>query len=281
MFGTLSVAGLIAPVIAPAIGGVLTATVGGWRVVFWFLAVVGAVMAVAAYTGLPETLPAQRRQPGGLRQLGRRAADLLTDRRFAAPVLVQCLTMAGFFVYIGGSSFVLQEELGVSARLYTIVFATNAVAMVATSVVFRFLVIRTGPVVLRRVAVVTQTAGVAMVFLAALFAPGHRPPLAVVWAGLAVMTAGLGMYLPANAAITQHAGRRAAGTASAFGGGLPFLAGALTTPLTGLIGDQTVLTMAAGMALFFAAAAVAFAVLRSATLDPDDAAEPAFAGDPI
>ncbi|MBU2664222.1 Bcr/CflA family efflux MFS transporter [Actinoplanes bogorensis] len=271
MFGTLSAVGLIAPVVAPAIGGVLTATVGGWRVVFWFLAVVGVVMAVAAYTGLPETLPPERRQPGGLRQLGRRAADLLTDRSFAAPVLVQCLTMAGFFVYIGGSSFVLQEQLGISARLYTIVFATNAAAMVAASVTFRFLVIRTGPILLRRIAVVTQTTGVAALFAAALLAPGHRPPLAVVWVALAVMTAGLGMYLPANAAITQHAGRRAAGTASAFGGGLPFLAGAVTTPLTGLLGDQTVLIMSGGMALFFAAAAVAGVALRSATIDPDKA----------
>ncbi|MBB2947375.1 DHA1 family bicyclomycin/chloramphenicol resistance-like MFS transporter [Actinoplanes lutulentus] len=269
MFGTLSSVSLIGPVIAPAIGGVLV-TFGSWRIVFWFLAAVGAAMVIAAYLKLPETLPPERRHPGGLAQLRLRAADLLRDRHFASPVLVQCMTTAGFFIYIGGSSFVLQDGLGVSTAMYTIIFATNATAMVTASVTFRLLVMRTGPVVLRRCAIAVQTTGVLALFAASLVATDHRPPLAVVWVCLAVMTAGLGMYLPSNGAIAQFAGRRAAGTASAFGGGLPFLAGALTTPLTGLLGSQTVLTMASCMAFFFTCAAVASIVLRKNTLDPDN-----------
>ena len=35
--------------------------------------------------------------------------DLLHDHDFRSPVIVQCLATAGFFVYIGGSSFVLQD----------------------------------------------------------------------------------------------------------------------------------------------------------------------------
>jgi MFS transporter, DHA1 family, multidrug resistance protein len=276
MFGTLSAVSLIGPVVAPPIGGVLV-SFGSWRTVFWFLALVGVAMWVAARRGLPETLPPERRHAGGLVNLGRRTADLLTDRHFAAPVAAQCLTTAGFFVYIGGSSFVLQDGAGVSTRTYTLIFTTNAVAMVCTSALFRLLVGRLGSVVLRRAAVVTQTTGVTLLFTATVLAPGHRPPLAVVWTGLAVMTAGLGMYLPSNAAITQYAGRRAAGTASALGGGLPFLAGALTTPLTGLLGRETVPAMATCMMIFFAAAAVTAVALRRTTLDPDAAPEPAAA----
>ena len=41
-------------------------------------------------------------------------AGLLRLRPFLATVLVQCLATAGFFVYIGGSSFVLQEDFGLS-----------------------------------------------------------------------------------------------------------------------------------------------------------------------
>jgi DHA1 family bicyclomycin/chloramphenicol resistance-like MFS transporter len=178
-FGTLSAVSLTAPVIAPALGGLLVA-VGDWRTVFWFLAVVGVAMTVAATFGLPETLPAARRQPGGFGQLRHRTRDLLTDRRFAAPVVIQCLTVAGFFVYIGGSSFVLQDGLGMSRREYTIVFMTNAVAMVVSSVLFRALVMRTGPLLLRRWAVGIQTTAVAVLFPACLVAPGHQPPLAVV-----------------------------------------------------------------------------------------------------
>ena len=272
MFGTLSAVGLIAPVAGPAVGGVLTA-VGDWRTIFWFLAAVGVAMVVAAWTGLPESLPAARRHPGGLANFRRRTADLLTDRHVATPIAVQCLTVAGFFVYIGGSSFVLQDGLGISTRTYTIVFSTNAAAMVVASTAFRLLVVRLGAVLLRRIAVVTQTTGVVALFLVALLAPDHRPSLAAVWVCLAVMTAGLGMYLPSNSSLVQYAGRRAAGTASALGGGLPFLAGALTTPLTGLLHRQTVMTMATCMVVFFVVAGITAVALRRTTLDPD--ADPA------
>ena len=259
-FGSLSAIGLIAPVIGPAIGGVLL-TVGTWRTIFWFLAAVGVAMTVGAVAGLPETLPPARRHPGGLARLFSRARQLMTDRAFAAPVIVQCLTTGGFFVYIGGSSFVLQQGLGISQGRYTVVFAVNAGAMMLSSVAFRLLVMRRGPVLLRRWAITVQTTSVTALFIVAL-AFRHQPPLAPVWVCLCGMTIGLGAYLPANSSITQAAGRRYAGTASALGGGIPFLVGSCTTPLTGLIGTESVRTMATVMFAFFVVAATT-AVLTS------------------
>jgi MFS transporter len=196
--------------------------------------------------------------------------NLLTDRHFASPVLVQCLTVAGFFVYIGSSSFVLQDDLGISRCTYTLVFTSNALAMVAASLVFRLLVMRFGAVRLRRIAIILQTSAVLVLFAATLLDGDHRPPLPVIWIALATMTAGLGMFLPANSAITQNAGRRLSGTASALGGGLPFMTGASTTPLTGAFGSQTVLMMATCMAVPFALAAVAAVSLRRWTVEPGD-----------
>jgi DHA1 family bicyclomycin/chloramphenicol resistance-like MFS transporter len=95
----------------------------------------------------------------------------------------------------------------------------------------------------------------ALLIVALLSAPG-APSLVPVWVCLATMTFGLGMYLPANSAIAQREGRRYAGAASALSGGLPFLAGALTTPLTGVLGAQTVLAMSVGMGAFFLLAVV-------------------------
>ena len=268
-FGSLSAVSLIMPVVGPAIGGALV-TVGDWRTIFWFLAAVGVAMWASAVVGLPETLPPARRHPGGFAQLRGRARDLLGDRSFAAPVLVQCLTVGGFLVYIGGSSFVLQEGLGISRAEYTVVFSTNAAAMVLTSALFRLLVMRMGPVPLRRYAITAQTTAVAVLFVSVAVASHHRPSLAVVWVSLATMTAGLGMFFPANTAIAQQAGRRFSGTASALSGGLPLLVGSMTTPLTGALGSQTVLTMATLMIAFFALAAISAVMLRHATPGPDD-----------
>jgi len=254
-FGTLTAVSLIGPVAGPAVGGALL-PFGGWRAIFWFLAVVGVLMVAAALTGIPETLPPDRRRPGGLRQLLARSAELLRHRAFITPVAVQCLVTCGFFIYIGGSSIVLQTDLHLTPAVYTVVFATDAATMIVGSLLYRGSVMRFGPEVLRRIALtIAGVAVLALLAVALLSAPGVAP-LAAVWTCLAVMTFGLGGYLPSNSAIAQREGRRYAGTASALSGGLPFLAGALTTPLTGLLGAQTVLAMAIGMSAFFALAIV-------------------------
>jgi DHA1 family bicyclomycin/chloramphenicol resistance-like MFS transporter len=267
MYGTLASFSLIGPVVAPAIGSTLL-TVGDWRTVFFFLGVLGVLMTTAAAVGIPETLPVERRQATGLRDVGKRMHDLMTDHFFVAPVVVQCLVVAGFFVYIGGSSIVLQSQLGLGPGRYALLFASNALVMVAASVTFRLLVVHTGAAVLRRVALAVATSAGTVLFLVCLVAPDHTPPLPLVWAPLAVMLGGLGMFLPASTAIVQAAGRRSAGTAAALGGGVPFFVGALTTPLTGLLGSQTVMTMASGTFFFYVLALVAARRFRHLT--PDD-----------
>ena len=261
-FGTLTAVSLIGPVAGPAVGGLLL-PFGGWRAIFWFLVVVGVLMTAAALIGIPETLPPDRRRPGGLRQLLARSGDLLRHRPFITPVAVQCLVTCGFFIYIGGSSIVLQTDLRLSPAAYTVVFATDAATMIGGSLLYRAFVMRLGPEVLRRVAFTIASAAVLALLAVALLAAPGVAPLPAVWVCLAVMTFGLGGYLPSNSAIAQREGRRYAGTASALSGGLPFLAGARTTPLTGLLGAQTVLVMAVGMSAFFVLAVVLAVVGRS------------------
>ena len=73
---------------------------------------------------------------------------------------------------------------------------------------------------------------------------------------LAIAVAGNGFCIPATTVLAQEAGRRASGTAASLAGGLSFLVGALTTPLTGLLGVGTVLGMALLMVVLSAAALV-------------------------
>jgi DHA1 family bicyclomycin/chloramphenicol resistance-like MFS transporter len=132
--------------------------------------------------------------------------------------------------------------------------------MIVSSVLFRALVVRLGPERLRRWAFGLQSTAVLVLTATAFACAPAPPPLGFVWVPLAVMTFGLGTYLPANSAIAQQQGRRYAGAASALSGGLPFLAGALTTPLTGLLGRQTVSAMAGGMGAFSLLAVLAVLV---------------------
>ncbi|GAB3598523.1 multidrug effflux MFS transporter [Angustibacter peucedani] len=252
-YGTLAAITFLGPVVAPAIGAVVLGW-GSWRSVFWLLTAVGVLMTVAVARWIPESLPPSARQGHGLAHSLARMADLARDGGFMRHVVVQCLATAGFFVYIGGSAFVLQTTYGVSQTTYAVLFATNAAAMAVTSLGFRLLVGRVGPARLRTVGVTVATLASAGLLVVALTRPHVGSPLAVPWVLLCLVVAGMGLSIPGTTALAQQAGDRARGTASALQGGLTFLVGAAATPLTGLVGYDTLLPMAELMLGFFVAA---------------------------
>ena len=148
----------------------------------------------------------------------------------------------------------LQSQLHFSPRRYALLFTTNAVVMVSAAVTFRLTVDRFGPYRLRLIGIVASSTSIFLLLLITLLSPGFLPPVAVVWTLLAGMVGPMGFSIAGSVVIALEAGRRAAGTASALSGGLPFMVGAATTPLTGLLGHQTVLTLAGCSSAFFALA---------------------------
>ena len=92
---------------------------------FWLLAVISLVLAVATWRAIPETLPAERRHTGGLRQTGRAFVGLARDRVFAGYALTVAFAYASLFGYISGSSFALQDLYGLSATQFSLVFAAQ------------------------------------------------------------------------------------------------------------------------------------------------------------
>ncbi len=89
----------IAPAIAPVIGGVIEAWLG-WRAVFGFLALMSAGLLAAVIWGLPETLPANRRQ--SLHPVAMARGYLSVLRQWAFWRLAGALTthFQGFFLYV-------------------------------------------------------------------------------------------------------------------------------------------------------------------------------------
>jgi DHA1 family bicyclomycin/chloramphenicol resistance-like MFS transporter len=271
-YGTLAAITFLGPVIAPAIGGAIL-TVGSWRTVFAALAGFGLLMLAAVWFVLPESLPPAARHGGGLRDTAARMADLLSDWFFMRHVAVQALATAGFFTYIGGSSFVLETVYDISQTRYSTIFATNAVAMAVSSLLFRLLVTRFGPARLRLVGLTLATlAGLGLVFTGLIERQG-LPPIALPWALLCCVTFGMGLVIPSSTALGQRAGDRARGTASALMGGLSFFVGALVTPLTGVIGYTSMLPMGLLMAGFFVpslALALRFRPAKEPAVDHED-----------
>jgi len=238
LFMTLS---SVAPIVAPVLGGALLAWTGDWRVDFHVLAALNAVLAVAVWRAIPETLPPERRHAGGLRRTGRAFADLVADRVFLGYALTVAFAYASLFGYISGSSFVLQEHYGMSATGFSVVFALNAAGMVVLGLLNARLVARC-PV--RRLLVVGLAAStVAAVVLVLGAAVGAGVLAVLVPLFVVVTTRGL---VSSNATVLGvERSDRAAGSASAVLGAAMFGGGILVTPLLGLGPEASPVPMAA------------------------------------
>jgi Bcr/CflA subfamily drug resistance transporter len=127
----LLIAGL-APVIAPILGGQLS-RIMSWRGIFGVLAVFGAVLLLAGWFGLRETLPPERRIVGGFRRTLHGYNTLVHDRFFVGCALSSGLAGASMFAYIAGSTFVLQRIYGMSPQGFSLVFGCISLGLVAAA----------------------------------------------------------------------------------------------------------------------------------------------------
>ena len=116
--------------LAPVLGGVMLASTGSWRPMFWLLAVDQPGARGGDLAGDPGDAAGRARHGGGLRQTGRAFVGLARDRVFAGYALTVAFAYASLFGYISGSSFVLQDLYGLSATQFSLVFALNAAGMI-------------------------------------------------------------------------------------------------------------------------------------------------------
>ena len=238
----------VAPVLAPTIGGeVLRFT--SWRGVFVVLAVLALMLIVLAARAVPETLPAERRRPLGLRSTLATYGGLLRDRTFVGLVLVAGLAMAGLFGYVAGSSFVFQEEFGLDEQQFGLVFGAGALFLIGGTQLNAALLRRFEPRALLPFSLVLGTvAGAALVVVAILDVGGLVGVLVPLWAVL--FSVGLAMPNTPALALARHG--EAAGTASALLGAIQMGTGAVVSPMVGVLGNDAVAmgtVMAAGAAL--------------------------------
>jgi len=258
IFATLMLVTGLAPILAPIAGAQLLDHTS-WRGVFVALSVGGLLLLVSALSGVRETLPAQRRERGGLRHTLATFWYLLRDRSFMAASLAGGLSFAAMFAYISGSPFVLQDVYGTSAQTFSLVFGLNALGLTIAAQVGGRLAGRLDQERLVLAGLFLGVAGAAGVLAVALF----HLPLPVLVTALFVMMCGAGLVMPGSAALAL-AGQpaRIAGSAAALTGVLQFGLGAVAAPLVGLGGEGSALPMAVVLAGFTLAALVAFAGLR-------------------
>ena len=257
------------PVLAPTVGGELLRWTD-WRGIFVALALLGLGVTVLAALCLPETLPPERRQRGGARGTARASATLLRDRTFVALVLVAALVMSALFAYVAGSSFVLQDQFGLSEQMFGVVFAVNSVAVIGASQVNVWLLSRWTPA-----QILVTSIGVAVLGSIALLAVAVADVGGVVGmlVPLFVVLGGVGFAGPNAPALALSLHGESAGTAAAVLGAVQFGLGAVTAPLVGALGNDSLAMSVVIIASTVLAAVVLVLGVRLPVLHAIDATE--------
>ena len=250
--------GGIAPILGPLLGAVIL-QLSHWRVSFWVVAALGAMMIVAVAAGIGESLPKDRRHRGGLGQLRPAAGRVLRTRGFVGYLIVMAFSMGVTFAYVATSAFILQGMNGLSPVMYSVDFAANAVGLALATLLAA------------RLAGRASTRSVITVGLAVTAAAGLLLLAGALWWGTPLPVALLAFFLlmSAQGLVGPNAGALASaqvpehpGTGSAVLGFLQWCMAGLVAPIAGLGGEHTAVPMAVIVSVL---AGISFAALRMLT----------------
>ncbi|OAX49258.1 multidrug effflux MFS transporter [Paenibacillus sp. AD87] len=237
-FSLLMLINGVAPIAAPIIGGQLLAYTS-WRGVFILLSIIGVLTLVAVVVGLGETLPAERRSSGGLKQTLITFRKIAGDRLFMGYALTQGFVSAGMFAYISGSPFVLQKIYGISPQMFSICFAINGLGIILASQIAGRLAGKVSETRLLIAGLITAALG-GTSLLIAILAGGN---LISVLIPLFLVVSSVGLVNTASFSLAMANQEKSAGSASALIGVMTFLFGGIVAPLVGLGGEGTAVPM--------------------------------------
>lgn len=269
LFSRLMLVVGVSPILAPAVGGFVLGWTS-WRGVFVVLTLIGAAMLAAAALVLPETLPAEKRRSGAvLRDYGR----LFTDRVYVGLILVAGLAMAALFAYVSGSSYVIQDDFGLSEQQFALIFAGGAVGLIgATQLNVRLL----GRWLPQQILSFALVAGLGFALILLVLAATKTGGLTGILIPLWLVLAMVGLVMPNAPALALSRHGEAAGTAAALLGAVQFGVGALAAPLVGVLGVGAVAMAVVVFGGMLAATGVCFLVVRPGRL-PVETLEPVVA----
>jgi DHA1 family bicyclomycin/chloramphenicol resistance-like MFS transporter len=236
-----------APIFAPTLGAVLL-TFGGWRSLFYFLAIFG-IACMAASLQIPETLLPERRTDHGIASAVHVYARIVVDSRFLAPAMLIGFTYVILFSFISTSPAVLIDFFGLGELPFAVLFGFLSFCFALGAPINRRLLNSFSMQQLIRALVGLQLVASMILLWTALTTPN-------LWVATAAI--GLGMFtvgaVSANAtALCLDPFPGAAGSAAALVGVFGMAVGAIVSSMLVAISMPVVTEL--GTAMFFGAVA--------------------------
>lgn len=248
----VTMAMVVAPMLAPALGGVLN-DLAGWRSVFLFGGVLGVVVAVVVATELPETAPSAA--GGRAARIGSRHTflHLLRSRPFLGYSLQVAFSIGFFYAFIAAAPFFVVRVLGRPAGEYGLFFILLPGAFMLGNLVSARIGARVGVDRMIIIGSIGTLLGAAVLLA---FVLGG------IWTSLALFlptsfgTFSQGLAMANAQAAVVSVNPQAAGAAAGLSGFLQMALAGLTAQIVGSIEATTPYPMAIGMSFCAAMALV-------------------------
>jgi MFS transporter, DHA1 family, multidrug resistance protein len=258
MIGLVTTAMVIAPMIAPLIGGVLD-TVFGWEAIFLFIAAFAATVLVWAALVLPETRPVG--VSGAPAMLLRDWRALLADAKFHGYVLAGALGSAPFFTFLGGGPYVVVTLMGRTSAEFGLWFAVSSFGYMSGNFAASRLSQRFGVDAMIAGGAAFELVGSGLTAVLVATMPDAGP--AIIFLPQFLISFGNGLLLPNAIAGAISIRPHAAGAASGMSGFAQMAVGAAATQVVSMLlsGAGSAMPMALMMLAVVAATGVAFFAL--------------------
>ncbi len=241
VIGQITAAMVVAPMIAPALSGLIVESVG-WRGIFALVAVLAVGLAVWAAAKLPETAPrGPREHPRealyAFGHIGRR-------REFWAHAIFGACSLAGFLFFVGAAPYVLEAAYGARPSVYGFFFMPLAATYILANMACGRMTSRYGG---RRMIIVGGGLTIAaMVIGLTVMSLSVVNPLALMIPAL-FHSIGAGLSVPNSIAGAVGSAPERAGAASGLLGFIQFLTAAVTTQIAGFLPHDVAAPILAGM----------------------------------
>lgn len=234
----------VSPLIAPTLGGYITAAFG-WHYVFGVLTVMGVVILAAVHFALPES-----REPDTSISLKPRPIingflNVFKVPQFYVYAFAGAVAAAGLYAYIAGSPYVFMELFKVSEQQYGWIFATIAMCLIGASQLNSLVLRKYKSEQIVRVALFCQSL-VGLTLVASAYYKFASVGSTIVL--ISLFLAAQGFTFPNSSALSMAPFAKAAGSASALLGGIQMAVGAFTSALVSVLNNGTALPMTGVMA---------------------------------
>ncbi|WP_026464582.1 multidrug effflux MFS transporter [Adhaeribacter aquaticus] len=234
----------VSPMVAPTVGGYVTAGFG-WEWVFVILAIMSLLIIISVFLGLPESSQPDPTYSLKPKPILTNFLAVIKEPQFSTFAISGAVSFAGLLAYVAGSPMVFMEIYKVTEKQYGWIFAFLSIGLIGASQVNSFLVRKYRSTQIIIVALTCQSfVGMLLVVGTVNGWLGLPESIALLFAFLCC----LGFTFPNASALSMAPFSKNAGSASALMGALQMGVGALITVVLSLINNHSATPMTAVMA---------------------------------